>query len=79
MNCYYRKTLEILQKLLELLRLVKSSKSYLTQVNVNGSVSRNPNPYMLIWYRSDWSMTKIKKNNTNYWEWEIVHNGFKCP
>lgn len=37
------------------------------------------NPYTLVWYRAGWSKAKTQKNNLKYWEWEILHNGFKCP
>ena len=46
---------------------------------VQGSASAKANPYTLVWYRADWSKTKTEKNNTKYWEWEIMYNGFKCP
>lgn len=35
------------------------------------------NPYTLIWWKSGWSLSKIKKNNTKFWQWEIKNNGFK--
>lgn len=37
------------------------------------------NPYTLLWYKQGWSQNKIKMNNANYWNWEIVHNGFIPP
>lgn len=67
------------KRLLELLKLIKPRQPHLPQTNISGSASRKPNPYKLVWYRADWSKTKTEKNNAKYWEWEIVHNGFKCP
>lgn len=46
---------------------------------IGSATEPKPNPYSLVWYRSDWSESKTAKNNARYWEWEIVHNGFKCP
>lgn len=37
---------------------------------------KKENPYKLIWYQVGWSKLKIEKNNTKYWEWEMIHNGF---
>lgn len=37
------------------------------------------NPYTLVFYRSDWSEGKTRRNNTKYWEWEIKHNGLRLP
>ena len=51
----------------------------LQQTDVSGSASRKSNPYQLIWYKQGWSENRVRKNNSKYWEWEIVHNGFKCP
>lgn len=44
-----------------------------------GNDSKKHNPYRLVYYRSDWSESKTKRNNTNYWRFEIEHNGFKLP
>jgi hypothetical protein len=83
--------IKIIKKTLVFLRIAKQSGKYadgtpclprqphLPQPNVSGSASCNPNPYQLIWYKQRWSEKRIRKNNSKYWEWEIVHNGFKCP
>lgn len=58
----------------------KGKKKDLRQYNVIGSATQpKSNPYSLVWYRSDWSKSRTAKNNARYWQWEIVHNGFKCP
>ena len=67
----------MLRRLFEKLKLIKPRQPHLPQTNVSGSASRNP--YQLVWYRSDWSKSKTEKNNAKYWEWEIMHNGFRCP
>ena len=67
------------RRLLELLHLIKPQKPRLQQTDVSGSAFRKANPYQLIWYKQGWSTNRVKKNNSKYWEWEIVHNGFKCP
>ncbi len=69
----------MIRRLLELLHLIKPQKPRLPQTNVSGSASRKPNPYQLVWYKQGWSENRVRKNNSKYWEWEIVHNGFKCP
>jgi len=51
----------------------------LQQCNVSGSASRKPNPYQLVYWRSDWSESKTRRNNTKYWEFEIEHNGLRLP
>lgn len=51
----------------------------LNKTDVSGSASRKPNPYQLVYWRSDWSESKTSRNNAKYWEWEIKHNGFRCP
>ena len=66
------------RRILELLKLIKPQKTHLQQTDVIGSASRKPNPYQLVWYRQGWSKNTVRKNNSKYWEWEIVHNGFKC-
>ena len=40
---------------------------------------KKKNPYQLVWWRADWSMSKIRKNNIAFWEWEIKHNGLRLP
>ena len=54
----------------------EAERYYYTELK---SKQRKPNPYQLIWYKQGWSTNRVKKNNSKYWEWEIVHNGFKCP
>ncbi len=66
-------------RLLELLHLIKPLQPRLQQTDVSGSASRKSNPYQLVWYKQGWSENRVKKNNSKYWEWEIVHNGFRCP
>jgi hypothetical protein len=69
----------MIRRLLEAIKLIKPPKPHLPQANVSGSAFAKVNPYTLVWYRADWSKTKTEKNNAKYWEWEIMHNGFKCP
>ena len=64
---------------IEVQKLNDSSQPLLHKTDVSGSASRKPNPYQLIWYKQGWSENRVRKNNLKYWEWEIVHNGFKCP
>lgn len=66
-----------MKRLIEKLKLMFARQPRLQQTAVSGSASRNP--YQLVWYRSDWSESKTEKNNAKYWEWEIMHNGFRCP
>ncbi len=40
---------------------------------------RKPNPYKLVYWRIDWSDSKTKKNNANYWKFEIEVNGLRVP
>jgi hypothetical protein len=54
-------------------------QSALRKTNVSGSASRKPNPYQLVCYKQGWSENRVRKNNSKYWEWEIVHNGLRCP
>ena len=65
------------RRLLELLKLVKPRQPHLPQTNVSGSASRKPNPYQLVYWRSDWSESKTRRNNTKYWKFEIEHNGLR--
>jgi hypothetical protein len=51
----------------------------LQQTDVSGSASRKPNPYQLVYWRSDWSESKTRRNNAKYWEFEIEHNGLRLP
>ena len=37
----------------------------------------NKNPYILLWYKHNWSHRKVEINNSKYWQWEIDNNGFK--
>jgi hypothetical protein len=67
------------RRLLELLKLVKPRQTHLPQTNVSGSASRKPNPYQLVYWRSDWTESKTRRNNTKYWEFEIEHNGLRLP
>ena len=67
----------MIRRLLELLHLTKTRQPRLQQTDVSGSASRKSNPYQLIWYKQGWSEDRVRKNNSKYWEWEIVHNGFK--
>ena len=67
------------KRLLELLKLVKPRQTHLPQTNVSGSASRKPNPYQLVYWRSDWTESKTRRNNTKYWEFEIEHNGLRLP
>jgi len=60
-------------------RLFGSRNPALNKPVVSGSALPKANPYILFWYRAGWSKTKTEKNNAKYWEWEIMHNGFKCP
>ncbi len=57
----------MIRRLLQVLGLIKPSKTSL----------KKQNPYILIWYRKGWSENKVKKNNSKYWEWEMIHSGFK--
>lgn len=57
----------MIRRLLEILNLIKPLKTS----------SKKQNPYTLLWYRKGWSENKVKKNNSKYWEWEMIHNGFK--
>ena len=57
----------------------EAQKPDLQQADVSGSASRKPNPYQLVWYKQGWSENRVRKNNSKYWEWEIVHNGLRCP
>jgi len=61
------------------IKLGKPQKPRLQQTDVSGSTSHKPNPYQLVWYKQGWSENRVRKNNSKYWEWEIVHNGFRCP
>ena len=67
------------RRLLELLKLVKPRQPHLPQTNVSGSASRKSNPYQLVYWRSDWSESKTRRNNAKYWEFEIEHNGLRLP
>lgn len=69
----------MIRRLLEALHLIKPQKPRLQKTDVSGSASRNINPYKLYYWRSGWSESKTRKNNTKYWEWEIKYNGFKLP
>jgi hypothetical protein len=69
----------MIRRLLELLHLIKPKKPRLQQTDVSGSASRKPNPYQLVYWRSDWSESKTRRNNTKYWEFEIEHNGLRLP
>lgn len=70
----------MIRRLLVALRLIKPHQPRLQQTDVVGSATeRKPNPYSLVWYRRGWSESRIAKNNARYWQWEIDHNGFKCP
>lgn len=40
-------------------------------------IERKQNPYHLIHYHHKMTERQVRKNNTNYWEWEINNNGFK--
>jgi len=40
---------------------------------------KKKNPFQLIWYKAEWSEARTAKNNQKFWEWEIKHNGFRCP
>lgn len=69
----------MIQRLLELLHLIKPQKPLLQQTNVSGSAFRKPNPYQLVWYKKGWSKTRTEKNNAKYWQFEIEHNGLRLP
>jgi hypothetical protein len=43
------------------------------------SACQKPNPYKLVYWRSDWSERKTKNNNMKYWQFEIQHNGLRVP
>jgi len=58
----------------------KNQSGNSAKLPVSGSaIEPKSNPYSLVWYRSDWSESRTAKNNARYWQWEIEHNGFKCP
>lgn len=65
----------MIQKILKFLGLKKAQKHTKTlDINI-----RKPNPYTLVYWRSNWSKNKTLRNNTRYWEFEVKHNGLKLP
>lgn len=58
--------------------LFKGGKKQCNIQNIvcSASSEKKQNPYELIWYMQGWSKTRVKKNNTKYWQWEINYNGF---
>ena len=69
----------MIRRLFEKLKPIKPRQPHLPQTNVSGSASRKLNPYQLVYWRSDWSESKTRRNNTKYWEFEIQHNGLRLP
>jgi hypothetical protein len=45
----------------------------------NSTISSKPNPYTLVYWRSDWSKNKTMRNNAKYWDFEIRNNGLRLP
>ena len=68
-----------MKRLIEKLKLMFTRQPRFRQTCVSGSASRKPNPYQLVYWRSDWSESKTRRNNTKYWEFEIEHNGLRLP
>lgn len=63
----------MLIRLLKLLYLIKPNQ------HVKNVVDMKVNPYKLVWYRSGWSKSRIERNNTKYWTFEIEYNGIQLP
>lgn len=70
-------------KLTKLFGVVKSKINSLygkRNTNKEGTTDNPPrktNPYELIWYKQGWSKSRIARNNSKYWEFEVKYNGLK--